>query len=137
MQSGKSSDRIFPGPAVTAAELRTDYRGRSVKLQSTHCKKLSTLCQGASAIDFMHIDIQGSEYQLISAEIDWITENVRSMMVATHSRVLEGLIMDLLGKSGWMLCREKPCRFNLEGSAASWEGRTLADGSQYWVNSCA
>lgn len=129
------SDVRDMGPAVTAAELRTDYRGQSVRLQATPCKKLSTLCQSLSTIDFLHVDIQGSEYQLISAEVDWITENVQSMMIATHSRVIEGLMMDLLGKSGWTLCREKPCRFNLEGGAATWEGRTSADGSQYWVNS--
>ena len=128
------SDVADMGPAVAANELRTDYRGRSVRLQNIPCKKLSTLCEGAATVDFLHIDIQGSEYQLISAELDWINENVRSMMIATHSRVIEGLIMDLLGKSGWSLCREKPCRFTLEGGAASWEGRALADGSQYWRN---
>ena len=54
------SDVCDMGPAVTAAELRTDYRGRSVRLQGTPCKKLSTLCQALSAIDFLHVDIQGS-----------------------------------------------------------------------------
>lgn len=128
------SDVVDMGPAVTPSEASKDYRGRAVKLRTIPCKQLSTLCKEASAIDFLHIDVQGSEYQLISAELDWVTKNVRSMMIATHSRIIEGAMMRLLGDAGWTLRREKPCRFTLDEIPASWEGRTVADGSQYWVN---
>ena len=33
------------------------------------------------------------------------------MMIATHSRPLEGELMVLLNDNGWLLQREKPCRF--------------------------
>ena len=128
------SDAVDMGPAATAAEVKKDYRGRSVRLQSIPCKKLSTLCEGSSTIDFLHIDVQGSEYQIVSTELGWISGNVRSMMIATHSRIIEGAMIALLGKAGWTLLREKPCQFSLEGDAVSWEGRTVADGSQYWRN---
>ena len=95
---------------------------------------LSSLCSGAGEIDFLHMDVQGSEYELISSEIEWLSQNVRSIMLATHSRIIEGAAMDLLGNAGWTLRREKPCRFRLTDDQTSWAGRTEADGSQHWLN---
>ena len=123
------------GPAVTAQGSKTDYRGRRVTTLSTPCVQLNTLCEGAGLIDFLHIDVQGSELDIIRNEAKWLGENVRSMMIATHSRVIEGGVMDLLGDFGWVLRREKPCRFQLnEEHRASWEGVTQADGAQHWFN---
>ena len=86
-------------------------------------------------MDFLHIDVQGSEQELIMSEIEWLSAHVHSMMVATHSRVIEGALMDFLGNAGWVLKREKPCRFLMDGlPQVSWEGLTQADGSQHWVN---
>ena len=122
------------GSAATDTASKTDYRGHSIELKSTACSKLSSLCSGAGEIDFLHMDVQGSEYELISSEIEWLSQNVRSIMLATHSRIIEGAIMDLLGNAGWTLRREKPCRFRLTDDLTSWAGRTEADGSQHWFN---
>ncbi|WP_415918891.1 FkbM family methyltransferase [Tateyamaria sp. SN6-1] len=35
-------------------------------------------------VDFLHVDIQGAEYDLIPAEMDLLTEHVKSIMVGTH-----------------------------------------------------
>ena len=123
------------GPAVAAQGLKTDYRGHRVTTLRTPCARLSTLCEGAGLIDFLHMDVQGSELAIIRNEAQWLRENVRAMMVATHSRVIEGGVMDLLGDFGWVLKREKPCRFSMDGSSGeSWAGLTQADGSQHWIN---
>ena len=37
------------------------------------------------------------------------------MMIATHSRPLEGELMTLLSDSGWLLQREKPLRYGPSG----------------------
>ena len=102
---------------------------------STPCVRLNTLCEGTGLIDFLHIDVQGSELDIICNEAEWLGDNVRAMMIATHSRVIEGGVMDLLGGLGWVLKREKPCRFALdENPRECWEGVTQADGSQHWIN---
>lgn len=123
------------GPAVNAHGATTDYRGHRVTTVSTPCVRLSTLCEGAGLIDFLHIDVQGSELDLLHNDAEWLGHNVRAMMVATHSRVIEGGIMDLLGEQGWVLKREKPCRFQMDDNPReNWEGLTQADGSQHWIN---
>ena len=124
------------GPAVTAQGSKTDYRGHPITTLRTPCVRLSTLCEGAGLVDFLHIDVQGSELDIIRNEAEWLGKNVRVMMVATHSRVIEGGVMDLLGDLGWVLKREKPCRFQMdENPRENWEGLTQADGSQHWINS--
>jgi len=123
------------GPAVNAHGATTDYRGHRVTTVSTPCVRLSTLCEGAGLIDFLHIDVQGSELDLLHNDAEWLGHNVRAMMVATHSRVIEGGIMGLLGEQGWVLKREKPCRFQMDDNPReNWEGLTQADGSQHWIN---
>ena len=123
------------GPAVNAEGSKTDYRGHRVTTVSTPCVRLSTLCEDAGLIDFLHIDVQGSELDLLHNDAEWLGHNVRAMMVATHSRVIEGGIMDLFGEEGWVLRREKPCRFKMDDNPReNWEGLTQADGSQHWIN---
>jgi hypothetical protein len=56
------------------------------------------------------------------------------MMIATHSRPLEGELMMLLNDNGWVLQREKPCRFTVARATTDWCGATAVDGSQYWTN---
>ena len=72
---------------------------------------------------------------IIRNEAEWLGKNVRAMMIATHSRVIEGGVMDLLGSLGWVLKREKPCRFRMDDiPCENWAGITQADGSQHWIN---
>ena len=120
------------GSAATASHSSKDYRGFSVNLGSVPCRTLSTLCEGVGEIDFLHMDVQGAEYELVEGELPWLNRHVRSLMVATHSRIIEGAIMRILTDAGWRLRREKPCRFRFEGETADWVGRTEADGSQHW-----
>ena len=97
------------------------------------CRRLDTLLQDLGMVDFMHIDIQGSELDLLTDQVDWVSNNVKTLMIATHSRPIEGKLMDLLFEEGWQLHREKPCRVDWNKSC-SIVGRTIVDGSQYWLN---
>ena len=78
--------------------------------------------------------MQGAEGEVIKSHLDWLNQNTRSMMIATHSRPLEGELMVLLNENDWLLWREKPCRFNAGCVIADWSGATTVDGSQYWIN---
>lgn len=122
------------GAAATPADGPTDYRGAEVANKSIACRKLNTLLQDLGVVDFMHIDIQGSELELLQDQIDWVSANVRTLMIATHSRSIEGKLIDLLFSKGWQLHREKPCRVDWYKNC-SLTGKTIVDGSQYWLNS--
>lgn len=121
------------GAAVTTSDGSTDYRGAELNNRSIACKKLDTLLQDLGVVDFMHIDIQGGELELLQDQIDWVSANVRTLMIATHSRSIEGKLIDLFFSKGWLLHREKPCRVDWYRNC-SLVGKTTADGSQYWLN---
>lgn len=121
------------GTAATTVDEPTDYRGEALNNKSIACKKLDTLLQDLGVVDFMHIDIQGGELELLQDQIDWVSANVRTLMLATHSRSIEGKLIDLFFNKGWQLHREKPCQVNWNKSC-SLAGKTIADGSQYWLN---
>jgi FkbM family methyltransferase len=127
------SDVNDMGAAATTTDKTIDYRGSTLNHSSIPCKTLSTLLQGIGMVDFMHIDIQGAEAELLQDQIDWLSTNVRTLMVATHSRSIEGKLIDLLFDKGWQLHREKPCRVDWYKDCSQ-VGKNLVDGSQYWLN---
>lgn len=121
------------GAAATTLDGPTDYRGAELNNKPIACKKLDTLLQDLGVVDFMHIDIQGAELELLQDQIDWVSANVRALMIATHSRSIEGKLIDLLFSKDWQLHREKPCRVDWYRNC-SLLGKTTIDGSQYWLN---
>jgi len=132
---------MFPESAVTdmgAAAATTisglDYRGVELRANEVPCRTLQTLLGDLGLVDFLHIDIQGGEQELLREAVDWVTKNVKSMMIATHSRGIEGELVDILFEWGWKLHREKPCRVDWSHSTPTLVGRTEVDGSQYWLN---
>jgi FkbM family methyltransferase len=68
-------------------------------------------------VDFMHVDIQGSEFDVFRPAMELMTAKVRRVHAGTHSpdtaaaagRDLDGLLADLFRKLGWAnLHRVKP-----------------------------
>ena len=122
------------GAAVSTDSADTDYRGQAVATREVPCTRLSSLVGEGREVDFLHIDVQGAEGEVIKSHIDWLNQWVGSMMIATHSRPLEGELMVLLSGNGWVLHREKPCHFEAGRVFDNWCGVTTVDGSQYWIN---
>ncbi|MEN6490078.1 MAG: FkbM family methyltransferase [Smithella sp.] len=127
------SDVADMGAAATTSNEGTDYRGAKSDNKAVPCRRLETLLKDLGAIDFMHIDIQGAEIDLLQDQIDWVSNNVKTIMIATHSRSIEGRLVDLLFGHSWQLYREKPCRVDWHKNC-SLVGKTVVDGSQYWLN---
>jgi hypothetical protein len=92
---------------------------------------LERVIADSSRLDLLHIDIQGGETALIRDSLDVLNHKVGYMVVGTHSRVIDGAIIDMLtGEGGWQLEIERPCIYSIEGSALS----TRIDGVQGWRN---
>lgn len=111
-----------------------DYRGHASGFRQIPAFDIVEKLSGAAPIDVLHIDIQGSEAELVPKAMDFLNAQVRSMFIGTHSRKIEGDLMELLFEQGWQLLREKPCRFDHYSTAPTLAGRTVADGGQYWKN---
>lgn len=129
---GESSDA---GMAVaTGKKPSADYRGKASEFETINGCSIAEALSIYPRIDFMHVDIQGSEWEVISRSVDFISARVRSLFVATHSRKIEGDLIALLRSQRWLLMREVPCQFYSMASAPTLEGLTFHDGGQFWRN---
>ncbi|MBV8457353.1 MAG: DUF4214 domain-containing protein [Acetobacteraceae bacterium] len=84
--------------------------------------------------DLVHLDVQGSEHELCQACIQLLTERCRYVVVATHSRKLDGDMVDTMWRAGWILDNEKPTRFVFNKDVSSLERMGTHDGTQVWRN---
>lgn len=87
--------------------------------------------------DLIHIDIQGHEGDVCRAGIEEMTRRVRRVVIGTHSRVQDGIIMETFHAAGWSLENEKPTIGVWNNSIPTVEGMTLVDGVQVWHNPVA
>lgn len=81
-------------------------------------------------VDLIHIDIQGGEGDLINDSIDVLTQKIGYALIGTHSRVLEGRIIEKMLDAGWELEIERPAIFYLAGG----KPQIKIDGVQGWRN---
>lgn len=84
--------------------------------------------------NLVHIDIQGWEYEICRAAIELLTERAKYVIIGTHSRKIEGDLIELFWQAGWILENEKPCHFNYDVACKSLERMTYTDGAQVWKN---
>jgi FkbM family methyltransferase len=84
--------------------------------------------------DLIHIDVQGQEVALVNSCLDLLNERARWMIVGTHSRKIDGDLIEILTRAGWALEHEKPTRFTFQQGAPSLEAMTRHDGTQVWHN---
>jgi len=98
---------------------------------------IETLIKDYPNVDFIHLDLQGYEVEVIRAAIDAINSKVRFLCIGTHSRKIEGDLIDFLMANDWELLRESPCMF-LYGENVEISNQlvdlTDQDGLQFWRN---
>lgn len=111
-----------------------EYRGFETPHRMVPAFGLGGLLAKEPVVDFVHLDIQGAELDVIERSLDALGSTVRYLFVGTHSRQIEGNLFALLGRNGWELLNEKPCRFVLDPAVPTLEGMTTRDGAQFWRN---
>ena len=102
---------------------------KSGKYDELPMVSLAEIVAPHSRIDLLHIDIQGGEADLISTCLPTIAEKVAYMVIGTHSRQIEGRLLETLLQAGWQLEIERPAVLRL-GSMPS----VTVDGVQGWRN---
>ena len=117
-------EAVFFPPDDQAAQLSMDRNYVELK-----CFTLGDL-SGGKVTDLLHIDIQGAEVRFVKGNIDAMKNNVRRCLVGTHSREIDGAIMELFLKNGWQLEVERPTVHDLVNG----QPVTRIDGVQLWRN---
>src|SRR5690348_12170114 len=84
--------------------------------------------------DLIHIDVQGDEMDICRSCIDELNARVRWMVVGTHSRKIDGDLLELMCRAGWLLEHEKPAKFAFTPNPTTLEAMTTVDGTQVWRN---
>lgn len=121
------------GSQTADIPLDTDYVGRHVEHEEVIAFPLADVLPDG-IVDLIHIDVQGVEYGVIESAVGVLNERVRAMFIGTHSRKIEGQLLDLLHSHGWKLVRERPTKFVYEAERPDVVGWTTRDGGQYWIN---
>ncbi|KIZ43608.1 MULTISPECIES: FkbM family methyltransferase [Rhodopseudomonas] len=112
-----------------------DYMGRDfVEMVTVQMLAFDGLLKNEPVWDLIHIDIQGHEVDICRAAIDSLNSRVRHIVVGTHSRKIDGDLLDLMKSAGWLLLNEKPARFHFDVAAPTLEAMTFLDGTQVWRN---
>jgi FkbM family methyltransferase len=84
--------------------------------------------------DLVHIDVQGWEATLCAGCVEPLNTRARWLVIGTHSRAIDGRVIEILHGAGWVLENEKPTRFVFDAAQSSLELMTDVDGVQVWRN---
>jgi FkbM family methyltransferase len=92
---------------------------------------LSTVLDGVGIIDFVHVDLQGHELDVIKSGIELLDHQARHIHIGTHSAEIEEHLRPLFQSHGWQLCADYAGR----GRRSSPYGDIdFDDGVQSWKN---
>lgn len=87
---------------------------------------LADLIGDEPKVDFMHVDIQGSEGEVIPAAMDLLTERFRVVAIGTHSHEIEATLRESFAAAGWVCHHDSEQHHDDKGM--------LRDGHQVWRN---
>jgi FkbM family methyltransferase len=133
LQFPKVSNPGENGGQVSKTVSETDYLGRAVEYEAVQGYPIPDL-MASGIYDLLHVDIQGMEHDVLSAAMRVVNEQARAVFVGTHSRKIEGQLLELFHANGWKLERERPTKFAYCASRSDIVGWTTRDGGQYWTN---
>jgi len=122
------------GSAAAASAPEKDYVGRSIEHEEVPVVTLNDVFEGLTVIDLVHCDIQGAEVDVLVPHVELLNSLVKHLFVGTHSRKIEGILLECLHANGWRLLRERPTKFVHRPELPSLTGMTTRDGGQFWVN---
>lgn len=117
-------------PLFGASDTQRQEAAQSGNYDELSMIALSDLAASHQRVDFLHIDIQGGEADLIAQCLPLLCEKMAYVFVGTHSRQIEGRLFDVMLGAGWRLEIERPGFLKLDGATPyMW-----IDGVQGWRN---
>jgi hypothetical protein len=105
----------------------------SGKYEKLEMIPLEEIIPADGPLDLLHIDIQGGEADLIEQSLPVLARHVAYVVIGTHSRLIEGRIVEAMRGAGWRLEVERPAINMVTGSPAAISDVGI-DGVQGWRN---
>lgn len=130
------SDEQAPD-APKDAPLWSETEVNGIRLQRVESIDLRAIAAQLPIIDYVHMDIQGSEADFLEAHPDVLDARVRYVNVGTHSNEVEARLRTLFARLGWENMYDIPLRSTvLIRSAPDAEPLRVdfGDGVQVWRN---
>jgi FkbM family methyltransferase len=113
----------------------SDYMGRQFQnMRKVDVIPMRELVGREPLWDLIHIDVQGSEVEICRSCIDELSARVCWIIAGTHSRKIDGDLLELMCRAGWILEHEKPAKFSFSPNPLTLEAMTTVDGTQVWRN---
>jgi FkbM family methyltransferase len=105
-------------------------KARSAQTEEVPCIALNTLLERYPRVDFLHVDIQGSEHAVLRASRRLLQRKVRRIVIGTHRRQIEDHLFQLFTPMGWHLEEEAACVYTVKDG----QHYLKKDGYQTWRN---
>ncbi|MEA2757764.1 MAG: hypothetical protein QOH65_377 [Methylobacteriaceae bacterium] len=122
------------GGAATTREGGLDYRGIDLETEATSGYSLETICAGLDRVDFAHLDVAGAEWKIADMSREFMSAKFHHIFIGTHSRKIEGNLIQLFYELGWHLLKHDACHYNYDLSKPTVEAMTLSDGCMLFRN---
>ncbi|MDR0556670.1 MAG: FkbM family methyltransferase [Treponema sp.] len=108
---------------------------RTMPMKTVKGYSFNAISRGYDIIDFVHLDLQGYEMELLESCIKIFSKKVKYLFIGTHTRKIEGDLVEFLYNHGWTLLREQPCVVQWpKTDPGSFVNVTVKDGGQFWKN---
>jgi FkbM family methyltransferase len=92
---------------------------------------LSAVLEGLDTVDLIHADIQGSEREVFPSSMDLLDEQVKRIIVGTHSIETEAILRDSFFSHGWVNLHDYTLGMKAQTPLGEIE---VGDGVQVWIN---
>jgi FkbM family methyltransferase len=124
-------------------EPRNSYGTRPIPAEEAHATNgslevevlpIADLLGKQERWDLVHVDVQGGEVPICAAGLPFLNERAHWLVIGTHSRLIEGELISLFVRQGWVLENEKPVIFEFQPGTPAVEALTRVDGTQVWRN---
>ncbi len=114
---------------------KIDYRGAEfIETREIEVISIDMVLGLQPRWDLVHVDVQGDEAKICSAAIPQLDERVHWLIIGTHSRLIEGQLLEQFTRMGWILENERPVQFEFSRNPKTLECLTTHDGTQVWRN---
>ncbi|MGN8097794.1 hypothetical protein [Methylobacterium sp. 22177] len=122
------------GGAASTSKNDIDYRGFSYETDKVNAYSLETICSGLDIVDYAHWDVQGAEWPIAASSRELLNARFRYLFIGTHSRKIEGDLLNLFHVMGWDVISFEPCAFRYDNSKPTLEAMTYTDGAMFVRN---
>ena len=106
------------------------------RVQRVPCTDLVEVTAGLDQVDYLHLDIQGSEADVLLAHPALLDDRVACINVGTHSEVIERRLRTHFAEHGWRVDLDIPMNGSIRLQVGEGPIRHIAvgDGVQLWLN---